>query len=82
MSNMYQVNFRIPEEIVQELNRYVDGLKIKSIPHLINVIVNEWLLYHAQFWDEEEERRKEFFENQTRKPSRKRRIGIPPRRKG
>lgn len=43
-----QLGVRIPDEIVKQLDRYVDRIRYRSRAHLITVILAEWL-------DEQEE---------------------------
>jgi metal-responsive CopG/Arc/MetJ family transcriptional regulator len=43
---MRQLNIRIDDRIVHNLDRYVDGIRYRSRGHLINVLLVEWLLEH------------------------------------
>lgn len=40
---MHQLNFRINDEVVKGIDRFVDGIHYRSRGHLINVILLEWL---------------------------------------
>lgn len=38
-----QISLRIPDDIPEKLDRFVDGIRYRSRAHLISVILHEWL---------------------------------------
>ena len=48
-----QITIRVPDEIIKEIDDYIDNIHFRSRAHLITVVLSDWL--EAQKEDEEYE---------------------------
>jgi hypothetical protein len=51
-----QLNFRIKKELLEQAKQYVDGILYRSVGHILNMALMDWIIAREREKEEEQRR--------------------------